>query len=673
MLDVLRHVLWALAVLGLGAAALRLASRLAPSGLGRALAAIVLGVATAVAEALALGLVGLGSNPVSLGAAAGATWLVARAALPRPEVAVGSELAAWWDGLSLPARVALAAVAGAYGAWVVWMLRWPAIGFDSAVYHYPLVAGWIENGRPGSGLHLSYDIPYGSYPLTDEVALTWGAGIARSWVPLALWNPALAVVLVLAAWTCLRALRVAPAIAGLGVAALVATPLLVGQLAEAQTDLPAFTWLSCVAALSACAVSAGRPGLLAPAIVAAGLAMGTKPSTAPVGLAVLACAAWALRTRLRPLATPLAVALAGAFVVGGLWYARNIVRHGSPLWPFVDTPWGDPSPRFLSLPSRTFLQHPQQTLEHRVDAYTTRFAGAILLAAAAPLVMLGGALARRLGRAQRRDMLLAGALACGAWLVWSAAWGTGLQTAPELTTPTGWSVSAMRYAFPAIGASVVAVCVASRGSAALRAVAGGVLAAALVWSLYHAARLGGPSVPRLTTLLAGAVAAAALAGALEAARRGRRPALPRGPAFPIAAAAAIGALLTVAGHGYLERYTRVQKTSAPGREVLVWLLAQPGWGDGDGTVAFASRAVLGPMAGDSLSHRLRLVSQRSPCPSVEATARRSLVVATPPSFFQGLLGLEPYTGERCLARRRPVLTAGLFRVYDLSSAGDRPR
>jgi len=672
VLDVLRHALWALAVLGVGAAALRLASRLAPAGLGRALAAIVLGVATAVAEALALGLVGLGSNPVALGAAAGATWLVARAALPAPEVAVGSELAAWWDGLSLPARLALAAAAGAYGAWVVWMLRWPAIGFDSAVYHYPLVAGWIDNGRPGSGLHLSYDIPYGSYPLTDEVALTWGAGIARSWVPLALWNPALAVVLVLAAWTCLRAPRAAPAIAVLGVAALVTTPLLVGQLAEAQTDLPAFTWLSCVAALSACAVAAERPGLLAPAVVATELTIDTKPSTAPVALAVLAYAAWAVRARLRPLAAPLAIALAGAFVVGGLWYARNVVRHGSPLWPFVDTPWGDPSPRFLSLPSRTLLQHPQQTLDGRVDAYTTRLAGAILLAAAAPLVLLGGALARRLGRVQRRAMVLAGALACGAWLVWSAAWGTGLQTAPELTTPTGWSVSAMRYAFPAIGASVVAVCIASRGSRALRAVAGGVLAVALGWSLYHAARLGGPSVPRLTTLLMGAVAAAALAGALEAARRGRRPVLPRGPAVPIAAAA-IGALLTVAGHGYLERYTRVEKTSAPGREVLVWLLAQPGWADGDGTVAFASRAVLGPMAGDSLSHRLRLVPRRSRCAAVETLARRSFVVATPPSFFQGLLGLEPYTGERCLARHRPVLTTGLFRVYRLRSAGDRRR
>jgi hypothetical protein len=351
--------------------------------------------------------------------------------------------------------------------------------------------------------------------------------------------------------------------------------------------------------------------------------------------------------------------------VGGLWYARNIVRHGSPLWPFVDTPWGDPSPHFLSLPSRTLLQHPQQTLDGRVDEYTTRLGGGILLAAAAPLVMLGGALASRLGRAQRRDMVLAGALASGAWLVWSAAWGTGLQTAPELTTPTGWSVSAMRYAFPAIGASVVAVCVASRGSGTLRAVAGGVLAIALAWSLHHAARLGAPSVPRLTTLLAGAIAALALAGALEAVRRGRWPALPSGPAVPIAAAAAVGALLTIAGHGYLERYTRVEKTSAPGRGELVWLLAQPDWANGDATVAFASRAVLGPMAGDSFNHRLRLVPQRSRCPAVEALARRSFVVATPPSFFQGVLGLEPYTGEHCLARHRPVLTTGLFRVYRL--------
>src|SRR5829696_1499272 len=424
MLEVLRHVLWALAVLGLGAAALRVATRLVPTGPARAIATAVLAVAAAIVQALVLGLVGLGANPAALGAAAGATWLAARATLPAPDVRPGAEVARWWRSLPWPARAGAAAGAGLYGTLVVWMLRWPAIGFDSAVYHYPLVAGWIDNGRPGSVLDLSYDIPYGSYPLTDEVALTWGAGIARSWVPIALWNPALGVLLVLAAWTCLRALRVAPVPAGLATAAIATTPIVVTQLSQAQTDLPAFTWLACVAALTACASAARRPALLAPAVVAAGLAVGTKPSTAPVVLAVLGAGAYGDRARLRALAVPLAAAAAAAVVVGGLWYLRNLVQHGSPLWPFVDAPWGDPSPRFLSLPSRTLLQHPVETLDGRLHEYTSRFAGALLLAFAAPVVALAGALGRSLPRPQRRAMVLAGGLSVAAWLIWSMAWGT---------------------------------------------------------------------------------------------------------------------------------------------------------------------------------------------------------------------------------------------------------
>ena len=31
----------------------------------------------------------------------------------------------------------------------------------------------------------------------------------------------------------------------------------------------------------------------------------------------------------------LVVAVLAAFVVGGIWYLRNFVDHGSPLWPFV--------------------------------------------------------------------------------------------------------------------------------------------------------------------------------------------------------------------------------------------------------------------------------------------------------------------------------------------------
>jgi hypothetical protein len=41
------------------------------------------------------------------------------------------------------------------------------------------------------------------------------------------------------------------------------------------------------------------------------------------------------------------------------------------------------------------------------------------------------------------------------------------------------------------------------------------------------------------------------------------------------------------------------------------------------------------------------------------------VVATHPLFFQGTLGVEPYTGRRCLQRHRPVLNRDPFYVYRL--------
>src|SRR5215208_1145837 len=194
MREVVLHVLLALAILALAGAALRIVTRVAPAGLERAIAALVVGVALAVAQALALGLVGLGASPVALTLAAAATG--------------GADLAGWWAARGPGGRLATVAAAAAFAAWVAWLLRYPSIGFDSAVYHYPDVAGWIANGKPGSQLLLSYDIPYGNYPLTDEVAQTWAAAIARSWVPISLWNPLMLVALTAASWQTLRNLSV---------------------------------------------------------------------------------------------------------------------------------------------------------------------------------------------------------------------------------------------------------------------------------------------------------------------------------------------------------------------------------------------------------------------------------------------------------------------------------
>ncbi|HYP49189.1 MAG TPA: hypothetical protein VEQ61_11175, partial [Thermoleophilaceae bacterium] len=229
MSTLLHHLLLALAVLALGQAALRIAARAGATGLARFVAAVVIGVGIAVTQALALGLVGLGANPLALSLAAAVTWAGVTALLPgaSPAGSAGAELAAWWRGLDRVGRLATAAGGGACAAWLVWQLSEPSIGFDSSLYHYPFVAGWIENGSPGSGLELSYDIPYNSYPLTDEVALTWGAGIARSWVPLSLWNPFTLAMLAAGIWLTLRNLSVARLPAGLAVGVLATQPLIV--------------------------------------------------------------------------------------------------------------------------------------------------------------------------------------------------------------------------------------------------------------------------------------------------------------------------------------------------------------------------------------------------------------------------------------------------------------
>ncbi|MDX6659394.1 MAG: hypothetical protein QOJ55_216, partial [Solirubrobacteraceae bacterium] len=85
---VLHHVAWALSVVALGAAGLRVAATMAPRGLARAVAAAVLAAGAALVESLGLGLVGLGGSTVALAAAAWGTWLAVRVAVPAPEVAL---------------------------------------------------------------------------------------------------------------------------------------------------------------------------------------------------------------------------------------------------------------------------------------------------------------------------------------------------------------------------------------------------------------------------------------------------------------------------------------------------------------------------------------------------------------------------------------------------------
>lgn len=129
-MTLLHHILLVLALLAMGAAALRAASAFVPEGLERVLVAAVLGAAAVVAQTLLLALVGLGSSAVVLALGAGATWLAARALLPDPAVRPLDELARAIAAAPVAMRLAVGATAGALLALVFFFLRHPAVGVD---------------------------------------------------------------------------------------------------------------------------------------------------------------------------------------------------------------------------------------------------------------------------------------------------------------------------------------------------------------------------------------------------------------------------------------------------------------------------------------------------------------------------------------------------------------
>ena len=330
------QVLTGLSVIAIAGAGFRLASLAAPRGLARAVATATLSAAMAALEALLLGLVGLGTDPAALVSAAALTWAIAWRLLPSPALGAGEELVAWWQRPPVYKRLILGASVGVGAAWAAWLLRYPALGSDSLSYHVPEIVEWVHNGRPGS---VGYYFPFfsvGNYPVTNEVLVAWGSGISRSFLVIGLWAPLAMLLLATAGWMGLRSLRVEGRIAGLGVAAICLTPVLSHwQMNGVYTDLPSMAWLVSAAALSAASVE--RPALLAPAIVAAGLSVGTKTTTLPLAGLALAAGLYVNRSHLRGLVRPLTIATATALAVGGYWYLRNLVDHGSPFWPLL---WG---------------------------------------------------------------------------------------------------------------------------------------------------------------------------------------------------------------------------------------------------------------------------------------------------------------------------------------------
>jgi len=438
----------------------------------------------------------------------------------------------------------------------------------------------------------------------------------------------------------LRALRVPRPVAALAVAALLSTPICIQQLGTPSTDIPALCWLICAAALAARSIE--QPGLVAAAIVAAGLAIGTKTTPVPLALLVVALLVWRNRERLRVGRGLLVVSGLTALAVSAPWYVRNLIDHGSPLWPFKALPGGDAVPPAWSLLGPSFLQDPAASVSGRVTPYLEALEGGLLL-------LVGAALSGLLTR--RRADIAASGVAVLAFLLWAAAPSTGQPETPIFNSNV---VGTTRYMLPALAAATLAVALAASHRSKVSRVFVAVLTVALGMNLVRDAQLEARHLPDALWILIAVVAGAALAVAAfrVAPRASQRRWLPRA-AFA-ALLLAIAAVLAAAAGGLIRRH--VETAAIPGVNVARWAMAQPGFG-GDQPIYFAG-TVFGQLAGPDLRHRLVLLPPDEPCDVAAARAANGLLVVDGDYAAVGLR-----TPNRCSFHLRPVYQGGDTRVY----------
>lgn len=436
---------------------------------------------------------------------------------------------------------------------------------------------------------------------------------------------------------------VSPVLSWMTAGSLVTLPIAVVELSGPYTDLPAAAWLACAAALlvaacvrpiarardpsvAASAVSEqlgaeeSRSRLLAVAVLAAGLGVGSKPTVAPLAALALAIGGWRLRHELRALVAPLILAVAVATVTGGIWFIRNLIDHGAPLWPVSSTPWGDPIPPPIRAIHDSFLSHVSAMLDGRIGAYTRVLAGGVIL--------LGAALVSPLW-ARRRVAGWAALIVVAALLIWAASPTTGISF------DTALAVGATRFLLPGLLTAAGTVALAGRGepgprpgSTRAQAASLAALAVALAINLDRDAALPFPDVASGRSLLLPAAVGAAVA--LAAGWLVKAPAVAArtqhvrriAPLLGLAVVAAAVAALMLPVAGYLAGHAGAGLGDAG---LVRWLDSRAAFRVGHEPVLIGPVTVA-VLTGARLAHPLVLIRASDRCPQLAYRARSSWVV-----------------------------------------------
>jgi hypothetical protein len=365
--------------------------------------------------------------------------------------------------------------------------------------------------------------------------------------------------------------------------------------------------------------------------------VGAKTTTLPAAALALGLALYSNREHLRRLARPLAIAAVAGIAVGGIWYLRNLVTHGSPFWPVVAAPWGDDQPSGIAAVDTPFIRHPWHTIDLAGHLYLERFGGGVLL-------IVGGLLVPFVAR-ERRVALTALAVA-GGLVLWSFSFQTG---AGPLDLFGVLAFSSTRYLLPVVVVAALALGLAAAEDRRYAAPMG-VLAAATLINLVETLQLDNWAAPPAVIPAAGCAA-----GALLAVGAARIAQVPRSWVRPVAAAVVLGvaATLAIPAAGFVERHAATNPWLTGG--VTRWMSHDPAY-RARPTDVETTASMIGPLAGDRLQHRLAMVSLPLSCANATARARRAWLVVNakgPAAQVQRCLGVQPAFADRFFSVFRP--------------------
>jgi hypothetical protein len=351
------------------------------------------------------------------------------------------------------------------------------------------------------------------------------------------------------------------------------------------------------------------------------------------------------RDWLRTQAALVGAASALAVVLGLTWYARDLINHGSPFWPFAAAPWGDPVPPLFDSYT-SLLRGPTEAISGNVDNYLTIFSGGWLVLVAAILAPLWS----------RTHVVVVGAiLTFASILLWSSAPTTGVSEFEGYSA----NVSASRYLLPVVALAAMTLALSARSGEGARAIVIGILATASAWSLTQIAT--GDAILFSKTWVVGA----AFIGAIAALFLGRRVAA-GGASWMrhkrIGAVAAVlgvtvaAVALSAAASGYSARYAGQSAYFDAG--VVRWF-EDPSRA-ADNRPIHMTPELFGMLAGDELKRSVQLIDLQAPCADVERLNDGGWVIIRDDPVLEAELG---YTAYSCLADAAPEAEIDGYQIY----------